>query len=319
MTGGEAYELVMSARTWLAPRISVNDIDFEDDAPIGDGATHIEGNDLFVHIGVAEFVDDPDREFRDGEALLPFVALFHEVAGHSMQFTHEFNKTNTLSKVLFLSECACKGSAQYYGVDDNGVPHDMYFSHPHEIAAQYMGIKCGYAYLSKRYPDDADRMMLDYIDYRCEHGCEFLPGDVKFDTVEDALDAMNKEFQRCVERHREFYPVHDSHDALGMLADRNKDRPILDIVKNCENGLRQDGMMACAFLAMMDSRRSMESGFLKSTRVHLDLNLDINKMFNGKGSPIWPPPIRSLTNLARLHAITSHMDRDDRSEEPDYC
>lgn len=55
MTGGEAYELVMSARTWLAPRISVNDIDFEDDAPIGDGATHIEDNDLFVHIGVAEF------------------------------------------------------------------------------------------------------------------------------------------------------------------------------------------------------------------------------------------------------------------------
>lgn len=317
MTGSEAYVLVYGAKSWLSRHAAVRNIDLDTASAIGDAATHVSANGVEVRVGVFDIVSSPDTQFRDGEALLPFVALFHEVAGHTMQLTHEFSKTNTLSKVLFLDQCACKGSAQYYGIDDAGIPHDLYFSHPHEIAAQYMGIKCGYECLHSICPNDADRMMLDYIAYRRESSGEFLPAGAKFDTVKGALKEMNKEFHRRIETHREFAPAHDSNDALGKVADRSKSFPVLDTVKNCRNGLRQDGMMACAFLETMADTMPDDTAFLRATRVHRDLGLDIRKMFTGTGCPIWPPPIRPLTNLERLRSITDEMDARETAKQPE--
>lgn len=314
MTGRIALSLVRGAAGWLSCRVPVADITPRRAYPIGDGTTRLRSGGLYVDVGVNEISAQPDHEFRDGEALFPLIALFHEAAGHVMQMTHEFNNTNTLSKVLFFSQCACKGSAQYYGIDDNGIPREMYFSHPHEIAAQYMGIKCGYEYLSCVYPDDAEHMMLDYIDCRRERGCAFLPEDAEFDTINGALKAINREFRRCVEAHRNFDPSYDSDDALGKLADCNKNKPVLDMVRNCRNGLRQDGMMACAFLAMMPYAMPDDNKFLKSTKVCADLDLNISKMFNGVGCPLWPP-IRPLTNLERLRSVTDKIDREEIAKQ----
>lgn len=43
----------------------------------------------------------------------------------------------------------------YYGLDEHGNPTQAYFRQPHEIAAQYMGIKCTYEFLCGLWDDEA--------------------------------------------------------------------------------------------------------------------------------------------------------------------
>lgn len=310
MTGHESLRLVELAKDWLCCNGPVGNIMLRNDRRIDDGSTGIRFDGIRVYVGVKDFIDQQNKAFRDGVALVPFVGLFHEVAGHAMQLTREFDKTTTLSKVLFLSECACKGSAQYQGVDDNGVPHSMYFSHPHEIAAQYMGIKCGYEFLSCVLGDKqrANDMMMDYIVYRRELKCEFLPDNAECKDVDGVLASMNKEFQRRIEAQRPFEPEYDPDDALGMASDRRKNGNLLERVKTCKNGLRQDGMMASVFFENMRNKSLYETRFLSNTAVYKSVDLDVVKMFVNKGSPIWPPPRPISPNLRKLISVTDGID-----------
>lgn len=310
MTGHESLRLVGLAKDWLCCNGPVNNISLRNDRRIDDGSTGIRSDGVHVYVGVKDFIGRPSKEFRDGVALIPFVGLFHEVAGHAMQLTREFDKTTTLSKVLFLSECACKGSAQYQGVDDNGVPHPMYFSHPHEIAAQYMGIKCGYEFLSCVLGDRqrANDMMMDYVTYRRELKCSFLPDDIKCGDIDGVLKALNKEFQRKIEAQRPFEPEYDENDALGMASDRRKNGNLLERVKTCKNGLRQDGMMSSVFFENMCNKSLYEARFLGDTAVYKSIDLDVVKMFVNKGSPIWPPPRPISPNLRKLISVTEVID-----------
>ena len=317
MTGRHAADLADKACRWLAANGPSSDIRCRPDRSICDGNTHIgPGNHISMYAGVAEFENEPDREFRDGEALLPLVALFHEAAGHGMQLTDEFSRKRTVSKVLFLSQCACNGSAQYYGVTDGNIPTALYFEHPHEIAAQYMGIKCAHRYLSYAVgPEKAESMMMDYVAYRRELGCEFLPDDAECDTVKSVLSAMDKEFQRRIEAHRDFDPEYDPIDALGAADDRRPKADMLGMARDCRNGLRQDGMMAAVFFENMQALMQDDVRFLEGTAVCKSLDLDVTKMFTGRGCPIWPPPVRPMSSLERLKSITDKLDDDDRSEE----
>lgn len=312
MTGRYAAELADKACKWLAENGPSSDIRRRTDRPIGDGNTRIGPNrHISMYAGVAEIKNEPDREFRDGEALLPFVALFHEAAGHGMQLTDEFSRKRTLSKVLFLSQCACKGSAQYYGVADNGVPGPMYFEHPHEIAAQYMGIKCAHQYLSYAVgPEKAESLMMDYVAYRRELGCEFLPDSAECGTVKDVLKAMNDGFRKKIEAHRDFKPDYDPVDALGAADHRRPKADLLAMVRGCGNGLRQDGIMATAFFENMRYLTPDDVDFLENTETGRAMELGVAKMFMGKGCPIWPPPTGFASNLDRLKAVTEKLDND---------
>lgn len=310
MTGLHAARLSELARRWLCGHSDANSILLRDDLPVGDGSTGIRNDGIHVNVGFAEFVSSPDADFRTGVALTPFVALFHEVAGHVMQLTYEFNKSTRLSKVLFLSECASKSSGRYYGIDDNGIPHPMYFSHPHEIAAQYMGIKCGYDFLSCAVGsmELANDMMMDYVAYRRELGCEFLPDDVDCENIDAVLKAMDKEFQNCIEAQRPFEPDPDDFDALSVSAGKRRNGNLRERVKSCTNGLRQDGMMTCMLFDSMCSYMPNETGFLMNTKVYNSLDLNFTKMFTRKGSPIWPPPRYLNPTLSKLSAITDNID-----------
>lgn len=49
----------------------------------------------------------------------------------------------------------CRHSPLYYGLDEHGNPTQAYFRQSHEIAAQYMGIKCTYEFLCGLWDDEA--------------------------------------------------------------------------------------------------------------------------------------------------------------------
>lgn len=312
MTGQYALDLVTAAHGWLCDNGPTRDICLDPHAGIGDGSTIIMDDGPHVSVGIADILENPDVEFRDGEALLPFVALFHEVAGHAMQFMDEFHRTRTLSKVLFLSHCACEGSQQYYGIDDNGIPHGMYFAHPHEIAAQYMGIKCAAQCLECVVGHEkAEAMICDYVAYRREKGCEFLQGDVECKTVGDILSAMNCEFRKRIEEHRNFTPDRESVDVLYVFDAKRPKFDAFAAVCDCANGLRQDSMMACAFFDSGDDLRIRSVNTLRNMEVYKAVSIEPKKAFIGKGCPVWPPPTRAMSNLERLRSITDEIDRDE--------
>lgn len=298
--------------SWLCDNGPTRNICLEPDAEIGDGSTIIMADGLHVSVGIAEILENPDKDFRDGEALLPFVALFHEVAGHAMQFTDAFCRTCTLSKILFLSHCACEGSPQYYGVDDNGVPHEMYFEHPHEIAAQYTGIKCAAQYLECLFGHEkTEAMVCDYVAYRRERKCEFLPADAACKTVDDVLSAMNIYFQKRVEAHRNFEPDMEAIDVLHIFDAKRPRFDAFAAVRDCGNGIRQDSMMTCAFFDSGDDLCVHNVSILRNMNVYKAVPTEPKKTFIGSGCPIWPPPVRLTLNLERLRSVIDKMDRDE--------
>lgn len=135
-----------------------------------DGSIHYE-------VGVKEFVENPNRKISMREFLAPTVACFHEICGHDRQWKNEALKDEPLSKVLLLSDLACKSSLEYYGVASlDGEPDPQYFEHPHEIAAQYIGLKMTQKFLSVVYnEEEADKMLCEYVNLRIADGNEFIP------------------------------------------------------------------------------------------------------------------------------------------------
>lgn len=315
-----ARKLVDKAATWLLGKVPADTIEMRDTMSSGDGSTRIEsGGKLNVYVGIAGFDPDSDMDIRDGEAIVPFVALFHEVAGHVMQMRHEFNKPTTLSKILFVSDCACKGSPRYYGIDDDGIPHSMYFKHPHEIAAQYMGIKCGYEYLTYAFgsSEKADSMMMDYISYRRECGCSFLPDSADPKSTVDVLDELNKTFQRQVHADRDFNPEYDMFDALNMADARRSRVDLFNRIKHCNDGVRQDYMMASAFFENCGYLFPDDMSFLLNTDVYKHLDMSIVKAFGSDRRPVWSGLPCSMTNLEKLRSVISKMDESDISKDFD--
>ncbi len=69
-----------------------------------------------------------------------------------------------------------KNSNEYYGVDSMYKnPSPQYFEQPHEIAAQYMGLKMTQKFLSAVYDGNkADRLLCEYVNLRIASGNEFI-------------------------------------------------------------------------------------------------------------------------------------------------
>lgn len=86
------------------------------------------GGNYVYNIGTKELMASPKTDLPVGQAMVPLVNLFHEVCGHGGQFYREFEKQTLLSLSLALNHYACKSSACYYGINDDGDAHPRYFN-----------------------------------------------------------------------------------------------------------------------------------------------------------------------------------------------
>ena len=178
MTGAEAFSLMRRGANSLPLRFykNVYSIMFDDKMKVGSG--FFSENEDVVKIGIKEFAEHPNDEFSDYKVTEGIVSLFHEVCGHGLQNIVEFRKTTDTSRVLARSDYACNASEKYYGyvydpVTIDGVNYvrqrmtKQYFDHPHELAAEYAGIKMGYSFLSSVYDKEkANEMICGYVNER---------------------------------------------------------------------------------------------------------------------------------------------------------
>lgn len=233
-----------------------------------------------------------------GEAMVPIVGLFHEVSGHGDQIKTEFNKTTPLSKVLALNYYACQGSDYYYegfGPDKS----KQYWKQPHEIAAQYMGIKSAYYYLSQEWgQQDATEAICAYEKFRQDNHCAFLDNHKTYSDVESILSDLNKKFQKCVYAKRHYVyteAIQFSHDSLLSLAAITENRLYISDMQNSHNGLKSDWMMTSAYVWHRDYTYE-----IRSKPVFKDIPLDPNVAFEKRNQPIHPKPKRSDLDLNQL-------------------
>ena len=186
-------------------------------------------------VGIKEIFQNPRRLFPIQEALAPVVSCFHEACGHGGQWRHEAQKDEPLSKVLLLNDLACQTSSEFYGIDPlYRKPMPQYFRQPHEIAAQYMGLKMTQKFLTAVYDSDmADRLLCEYTNLRLASSSEFIsiPDGYEmgksadgrkpyhkptepFTSMEQVYDQFQKDFVKQVFAPASYKSTKDSNDLV---------------------------------------------------------------------------------------------------------
>lgn len=203
-----------------------------------------------ISIGIAELTNSPDDVFSVGKALLPVVGLCHEVFGHGGQITHEFKRESDLSTMLAANYYACYGSPFYYGFKPDNSLRKQYYKQPHEIAAQYMGLKMADVFLSQLYGKEQSFDMLKaVVDYRIECQSEFITSTKGCKSMDDLLDRFDKAYKKREFEHRQYSPSQAGPDALNGYVSRTGKASAYTIVQFCQNGCAQDVMLASVCLS----------------------------------------------------------------------
>lgn len=261
-------------------------------------------------IGVRELLVTSTAEYPMKEAMIPIVNLFHEVLGHGGQLEREFNRNMPISKVLALNYYACQGSNYYY---EGFGPFDstQYWNQPHEIAAQYIGIKSAYCYLSQKWGQEmATEAICAYESFRQDNKCAFLDNTKRYTDVENILTDLNEKFQKCVYMNRHYSHMAAKRfpaDSLLHLAVMKNDFSYINRVERCHNGLKLDWMMTSAYVWHRDYNH-----VIREKPVFADMILDPDEVFRYWNQPIRPKPTRSNLDLRRLD-ITKEIQELDMS------
>lgn len=201
-------------------------------------------------IGTKELTCNADDVVPVGKALLPVVGLCHEVFGHGDQITHEFKRESDLSTMLAANYYACYGSPSYYGFNPDNSPWKQYYKQPHEIAAQYMGLKMADVFLSQLYGKERSFEMLKaVVDYRIECQSEFITSTNGCKSMDDLLDRFDKAYKKREFEHRQYNPSQAGPDALNGYVSRTGKASAYTILQFCQNGCAQDVMLASVCLS----------------------------------------------------------------------
>lgn len=268
---------------------------------------------LTFYVGAMEFVRYPDDDVPIGKAIAPIVNLFHEVHGHGGQLLHEFNKNNALSGTLAFNYFACNSSRFYYGVDNEDNPHEHYFKQPHEIAAQYVGIRDTFKFLSEVYDrDTATYMVKDYLYFRLAAGSEFTSRSefISFvkdrDSIGDVLDRFDETFKSCAKEKHLYEPKFSPNDCVHACANDIGDAWWPRQVASCKSGLRQDVMMTSALFAVDKSY-----SYALDLKVFEGMDLDAKFIFKqlGKNSRLYESDLGDVD----LSMLESYDKADDLS------
>lgn len=294
MTGDEIFYLLTSAKQQLT--IFDSHIIIDKNSSVSNIATDDSPYNISFNICMKEFADDLNKDWPVEQAMIPIVGLFHEVCGHGGQIKREFGKDTELSKVLALNHYACKCSNNYYGIVDGDVTR-QYYSQPKEIAAQYMGIKCAYKFLSQEYSEsEANDMLCKYVNYRMVNDSECIATGKQYESVDDVLFDFDKEFKKQVYAHRK-YALNDNYDMLALyLKSRDLGSKLKVRVASCQDGMKQDWMMASVYLAETD-----KNDRIKAKPVFKNINMSVSEAFGYIIPPVKPKPKPKDMRLDELY------------------
>lgn len=238
---------------------------YDKDRPLCTGTTQYDDNGIpvNVNIGIAPLTTAFPARYRsitDSDFVKMGVTTFHEL-------THcEMSLSNSTPKEILISDLSkCYNEDYYYAVH-----HKL----PHEIDAEYNGVMTMWSILENEWPDAADRLMFDYLDYRTEkfgnirklYMIERPEGGFQSkQQVKDLFDeAYEKSLTRCRSLPEEFLTYGGDTSKLLATDDGRGVRTeyihvYLKLLK-ADNGTDTDQMMASLVSHIHPELQSMYSG-----------------------------------------------------------
>lgn len=306
MTGSEAIEFLGFVKTYI--QCAGFSVQLSPKKSIRDGMTVFDDYTVTrCEIGIKEFSEKFDQSVSDIDIMIPLVGMFHETFGHQYQMMKLFEKDTPLTRVIGLNHYACRSSSYYYGYREKIVDIDgekyfetkmsaQYFRQPHEIAAQYAGIRACHSFLSWKLgdPEKSADLIRKYVQYRVKHGTECIKSVGDKDTVQNILTRFNMEFQRSVFRKRDYGIGSKQNDFLirfGKPGDRK-------LVTFCPDGLRQDLLMAIPYI-----RNCNASDYIMKRGAFAALNLSMDHARNLLKQPVEPRPKTKDLSLGELDSV----------------
>lgn len=287
---------------------------FREDRPISYGKT----TDTFYvqqcYIGIKELIEAGDKEVSDEIVARSILTLMHEVCGHARQVNCEFHKDAPLSTVLALNHHACRHSPLYYGFDEEGNPTEAYYRQPHEIAAQYMGIKCTYEFLcgfwgdEKRAEAAVAAVHNGLIDkdsaYIQKPSGGFVPHRKK---VSDILDDLDCSFKEHVFGNRD-YPKNRNGDVVRSREEKTRSPDIVDdfVRDGGSHGIYWhlrfdwDGLRTDWIMASLRSERMDPNGMMQKQKALRGISLFVKEAMGPMRQPMRPRPKREELSLDGL-------------------
>lgn len=310
MTSDEIFYLLTSAKQQLV--IFDSHIMIDKNSSVSNTVTDDSPYSISFNICMKEFSDDLNKDWPVEQAMVPIVGLFHEVCGHGGQIKREFSKNSELSKVLALNHYACKASNSYYGIVNGDVTR-QYYSQPKEIAAQYMGIKCAYKFLSQEYSEaEANDMLCKYVNYRMKNDSECIATGKRYTNIDDVLSDFDKEFKKQIYAHRK-YTLNDNYDMLALYSkSRDLGSKLKIRVASCQNGMKQDWMMASIYLDETD-----KNDRIKTKPVFKNINMSVSEAFGYIVPPVKPKPKPKDMKLDELYAFEDVLKEFDSQDDFD--
>lgn len=303
MKGSDAFYLMMGARDYLGSwfRQNISDVDLSPDYKIGNG--EIDRYRKLAIVGVQEFVERPDDDFPMSDVTKGVVALFHETYGHGLQYRYMFLQDNMLSKALAFSDYACRASRVYYGYEYEHVPEygpDVYrehlgrkfLGHPHEMAAEYAGIKTAHQFLNDKYgPIISNKLICNYVNDNVRNDWSFVHPDKPYTNIDEILRDFHREFPECVLKNRDYDPQDDfmPGDKTGgpfvQYANRRGKQYLLKKSQKDMDGIRQDAIQTAAV-----GYECGLGGELLRLPVFKHVNFDMDKMVMSGHHPMKRKP-----------------------------
>lgn len=131
---------------------------YDKDEPLCAGVTQYRnGIPVSVSVGISPLTTTFPVKYlpiKDSDFVKIGVTTFHELTHCKRSLSDNTPKEIQISD---LSKCYNK---EYYYAEHHKLPH--------EIDAEYSGVMSMWSLLEREWPDDADRLMFDYLDYRTE-------------------------------------------------------------------------------------------------------------------------------------------------------
>ena len=256
------------------------------DTSVPKGISDIRGddsNDLHIRVGVREFDRFLNQEFDIADSVTPVVGMFHEI-GHALHVHKLYEQKAPLAKAVAFSHFGCKGSRYYYW--DCG-----YHTHPHEIAAEYLGFYGADKFLSRHFGKEASEKML--VSYAKKKSM-FFDEDKNCVFVKTVLDDLNVQFADNVLKHREYDFWKDSY-LVTSFRNRAFAQSTVEMAMSTGYGMLQDYVQAVTVLKDFDIH-----GIIKSKPVFDKIPMEPERMIewlNGFRKAAVPKPKKKELDL----------------------
>ncbi len=151
-----AVRKIMDWQTNFPASSSVK-LKFVSDEKLGQGSTKYFTDSASINIGVYPLSTSLFERYipiKDSDFVKMGVTFFHEMTHYQNHVSENTNND------IAISDLSVQYNNEYY--------HAMHHKLPHEIKAEYSGVMSMWSALESEWPDAADRLMFDYLDYRTE-------------------------------------------------------------------------------------------------------------------------------------------------------